>query len=615
MQFLVNASFLLLSLWSLVDYGRRRGSLRRDVALLFGALGLLGLQNILLQELGLNWRGLKELGTFTLLLQPVLLLQVTAHLKPLRLGLRWGAWVAWLGALLSLLLVPNPLPTFLLLAVVGYFITLNILAALRFFWGGQRAGFSRQRLAWASMGSILFALALALAGTLSIWTSAPSILLPIAQAMVLGSSFSFYIAFLPPRFLIRIWQNQLLRVYLLRLAEETGPLEIRNYWRLLKGAFDRALGAGRMGLLQGSTEESKSLVPLEEVAGVGRDYLLPTDSAMRKPLSDTMPHGFFLEEKDLPQGWRGKRPVESWITRVPLSILSDLDRLELVIISAEPPLFYEDEQTLISLLVKQTEIGLRNLQLVEHLDAKSRNLEALVQELEAFSYSVSHDLRTPLRAIDGFSALLNEDYGSVLDAGATDYLARIRSETQRMGWLIDDLLGLSRISLQDLAIEEVDLSALVRELTVDWSRQAGGRPVNVSIEPQLKAWADPHLTRILLTNLLENAWKFSSRSDEVRVEFGKVPEADRPTFFIRDYGAGFDMKYVTKLFGAFQRLHSQHEFPGTGIGLGTVKRIILRHQGEVTAFGAPAHGATFTFSFGMDPKKGDSHENLQHTFS
>ena len=222
---------------------------------------------------------------------------------------------------------------------------------------------------------------------------------------------------------------------------------------------------------------------------------------------------------------------------------------------------------------------------------KQRELEHANRELEAFSYSVSHDLRAPLRAIDGFSQALLEDFGGRLDADGEHRLRRVRAAAQRMGQLIDDLLALSRVSRTDLRRERVDLSQLAGLVVSELARAHPERQVTVDIAPELRAVGDPRLLRIVLDNLIGNAWKFTARTEAARITVGVAADG----FFVRDNGAGFDMAYAGKLFSPFQRLHPAEEFAGTGIGLATVQRIVHRHGGTVRAEGVPGAGATFHF--------------------
>ena len=227
--------------------------------------------------------------------------------------------------------------------------------------------------------------------------------------------------------------------------------------------------------------------------------------------------------------------------------------------------------------------------LVEELKLKNA-------ELEAFSYSVSHDLRAPLRGIDGFSQALLEDYSERLDATGRDYLKRVRAAAQRMGKLIDDMLELSRVGRSALVRERTDLSALARSVAQELREADPARQVTFVISEGLAADADPHLLRIALQNLLGNAWKFTAKTKNPVIELGASGVAGHMTYFVRDNGVGFDMAHAKKLFAPFQRLHSEKEFPGTGIGLATVQRIVHRHGGTVRAEGETGRGATISFT-------------------
>ncbi|OUL33298.1 histidine kinase [Nostoc sp. T09] len=228
-------------------------------------------------------------------------------------------------------------------------------------------------------------------------------------------------------------------------------------------------------------------------------------------------------------------------------------------------------------------------------------LQAVNRELEAFSYSVSHDLRAPLRSIDGFSQALLEDYQEQLDETGQNYLRRIRLATQRMGQLIDDLLNLSRLMRSEMQLEPVDLSLLAKVIYAELQESQPERQVDCVIEPGLIAQGDSRLLQMMLTNLLDNAWKFTSKHTQAKIEFGTMSqESGIPIYFVRDDGAGFDMAYANKLFGPFQRLHRIDEFPGTGIGLAIVQRIVHRHGGRVWAEGVVEQGATFYFTLVAD---------------
>jgi two-component system NtrC family sensor kinase len=241
-------------------------------------------------------------------------------------------------------------------------------------------------------------------------------------------------------------------------------------------------------------------------------------------------------------------------------------------------------------------------QVVETRAALAGELERKNKELETFSYSVSHDLRAPLRSIDGFSRALQDDYGPLLDEQGRDYLKRVREGAQRMSELIDDLLELSRVSSADLHRAPADLSAIARAVCTTLQAREPERRIELTIRDNLIAEADGRLMRVVLDNLIGNAWKFTARAEDARIEFGAETSEAATVYFVRDNGAGFDMLFADKLFAPFQRLHSEAEFPGTGIGLATVRRVVDRHHGRVWAESAVGRGATVFFTVPPRPR-------------
>ncbi len=248
----------------------------------------------------------------------------------------------------------------------------------------------------------------------------------------------------------------------------------------------------------------------------------------------------------------------------------------------------------------EEEIRRLNAELEQRVRDRTAQLEASNKELEAFAYSVSHDLRAPLRGIDGWSLALVEDYGNNLEPRALNYLNRVRSETQRMGHLIDDLLQLSRITRAEMHRDVVDLSQTVESIAARLREAHPERRMEFAIRPRMTAYGDASLLEVALTNLLQNAVKFTGPRAHARIEFETVERDGKAAFMVRDNGVGFDMTYAGTLFGAFQRLHSDSEFPGTGIGLATVQRVIHRHGGRVWAEAEPGRGATFYFTLGLE---------------
>ena len=402
-------------------------------------------------------------------------------------------------------------------------------------------------------------------------------------------------------------------VYLPVYSKDASVDNVAQRQRALEGFIVAYLEAE--GLLRGTLESFEPSIDFEIYDGedLGPNSLLYDDDGVLRAGETQEPVGFFAAIGAF---------VSSLASTPAGSELSDLRQIDLagreydLYFEALPEAAGEGSSRLLPLFVLLSGLAVslllfgvtfmlvRSRLLAEKagrdLEDANRELEATNRELEAFSYSVSHDLRAPLRSIDGFSQILVEDYADEIDEEGRDYLGRVRSASQRMGTLIDDILGLSRVTRGNMERKRLDLGVLAEEVAEELREARPERKVEFSAQKGLEVWGDPKLLRVALVNLIGNAWKFTAKNSEAQVEFGlseRLSHRGRvPVYYVRDNGAGFDQAYSGKLFGAFQRLHGTDEFEGTGIGLATVQRVVHRHGGRIWAEGEVGRGATFYFT-------------------
>lgn len=471
------------------------------------------------------------------------------------------------------------------LVLVVYFFAAEAYAA----WvtireAGRTRAVTRARLAAVALGSLLFGV------TLLIVVIPP--LAPLVPVGALVSMTAYFVGFVTPSGLRHAWQAEGLREFL-RAASAAAQLpDTDDVLAALSAGTARTLGVTIAAAgIRGREPETLHIVTAEGVAH---------DAALDVPVGGrAMRLGHAIVE--------APRVEAVWAKGMGIALAAPviIGTDSIGFISAFAPrrsLFLEDDVALLQLLADQAAVVLQNRRFNDdlrsthgELERRLQELNAVNQELSAFAYSVSHDLRAPLRSIDGFSAALLDRHQSQLDETGKRYLGFVRESSVEMGQLIDDLLRLSLVTRSEMHREDIDLSAAAEEVVAKLRRSEPTRVVKVQIEPAMTSVGDRALVHAALENLLGNAWKFTSKRSVAEIAFGRV-EKGRQTFFVRDNGAGFDMRYAGKLFGAFQRLHARDEFPGTGIGLATVQRVVRRHGGEVWATSEPERGTTFYFT-------------------
>lgn len=365
----------------------------------------------------------------------------------------------------------------------------------------------------------------------------------------------------------------------------TLPIALRLHYMIANPVYARSL-------IEASLDPFIMINPQGEITDVNQ-ATMRTTGIDRDKLIGTDFSNYFTDSEKARESYQ-QVFNEGAVTDYPLTIRHTDGRLIDVLYNAS---VYKDEKGRVLGVFAAARDVTAQKQAEREISRRTAELQVANQELEAFSYSVSHDLRAPLRAIDGFSLALIEDCAGQLDETGKGYLNRVRAATQRMGQLIDDMLELARIARVEMRHEAVNVSDLATEVLEDLQKGDEKREVEWHVQPGMVVMGDVRLLRVALTNLLGNAWKYTGRQPHPRIEFGTRTNASGATeYFVRDNGAGFDMAYAGKLFGPFQRLHTVTEFPGTGVGLAIVQRIIHRHGGEVHGEGVPDQGATFYFS-------------------
>jgi K+-sensing histidine kinase KdpD len=593
--------YFVLGVLTVVSAVRYRDRPRTDTALMFAAMTVI----VIAQQYAVvsgalpQWAG--RLTSILLMAHPYLLLRLVEHFRSVPKWLHWAV-LAGLIASAAALVVAAPLPPAASLALVAYFVSVEVYAAVAFVRGAMASGGVTNRRMWlAAAGSGMIAVVIFLAGVTVINSGlAQAIQIPALLASILSGIF-YYLAFATPLWLRRSWQLQELH-------------------RFLTGAAHRPAAERTAQALPYLVQSVSRIVAARAVAASLWD-----DSAGQltvRASTDTVLSGTFShEEGAVGRAWQTGRPTVAR-TRVQMApqSLRLAEKLGAAAVLAAPiasadrrwgvlaaflslsPLFPADDGELLTLLGEQTALALDQAALLEEqqrlvgaLKTRTAQLETANKELEAFSYSISHDLRAPLRHIQGFTDLLLKNGSS--ESARRPQLLRIADAATRMGRLIDNLLAFSRLARQNMENLPVDLNRLVDQARRDLQADQAGRAVQWRVGSLPPVRGDPDMLYLVLLNVLSNALKYTRPRAASQIEIDCLPEANgEAVIYVRDNGVGFDMQYASKLFGVFQRLHHAEEFEGEGIGLANVRRIIQRHGGRTWAEGAPDQGATIYFS-------------------
>ncbi len=609
LQYMTQALFVLLAAAAVPKAVRTRRRVDADVALFFGAVALVVTESWILRAFGLKAPPLVAAAAGSLIMaMPYLFLRLLDDFRGVPRWTRVAAIAGLIAAAGALLMGPKPLPASVSLALVGYFAAVQGYATVAFLREALATrGITRRRMQAISTGSGCLALAVLLSGAqaLNPGPLALGVLGVLGGLAGLGSGLAYFFGFSPPDWLRRLWREPELREFVRRTADLPAFGTLAAALHEVESGAAAALGAAgaAVGLRNGDRG--------------GLVFRLSNGQVVEVPLEASLAAQAFRGERALLSGGRSSISLDPTLagafaarSGVAAPIVARGRAIGvLVVFDRRTSMFVDDDIVLVQLLAAQAATCLVNIQLIEDVKALNTDLERRVadrtaelshanSELEAFSYSVSHDLRAPLRAIDGFSRRLLNGHAETFDVTAADHLRRIIGGSERMGRLIEGLLELGRVSRVDVRRDLVDLSAIARSVEVDLRREQPERLVDFVVADRVAARGDPGLLRTLLENLLGNAWKFTSKRPHARIEFGAIGEGGREGYFVRDDGDGFDPAYANKLFRPFQRLHATHDFEGTGIGLATVERIARRHGGTVWGTGALGQGATFCFTLG-----------------
>lgn len=595
LEWFTQGAIVLLAILMVVQWARWRDRVSLDIALVFVTLAALLILERSLRIANIQTTWIRPLAVSVFLAHPYLLLRVVAHFRPVSRILRRIARFAFLGSLIAVWISVWPLRSTPMVGLAFfYFVWLIGYVAFAFRQGAKKAGgVTHWRMLHAGWGALLLAIVFVLAVLINLFPGTRSGGAAFVPLVAIGAALNYYLAFAPPAWIRRIWQSAELYGFLAETSSaESVPSQDELLYRLCKFVMSAVGATGAAAALW--DEQQKKLIVRVSHWG----YLEPGRPVPQGRLLDAWQKDQAALVTNFEWVLPGGAPGSVYVVPIPSKVAP---RGLLTVVLPKGALFVADDLALLRICCRETAVQLDNaamlaqqLTLINELAQRSDQLAALNKELEAFSYSVSHDLRAPLRHISGFTDLLEKSQGTELDPTRQRYLRLISESAVRMGELIDSLLGFSRMGRAEMLNTRVDLNTIVRAAQRDVMQTDPGRTVNWVIHSLPEVAGDPSMLQLVFTNLLSNAYKYSRNRPDARIEIGSTNGAPgEAVVFVRDNGVGFDMAYANRLFGVFQRLHRAEEFEGTGIGLANVQRIVARHGGRVWAESEPDKGATF----------------------
>ena len=604
LQLVTQVTLVLIAAVTLLDYLRYRDRARLDIVLMFWVLAFIVVLQWVTDVTGFEAPWVGTFTQFALVAHPYLLLRLVYHFRPVSRGIWWTALGGMALSWIILLVSPESLPVPAAIAIVAYFIFIEAYAVMAFVVGARHTrGVTHWRLLLAASGSGFIAAVIFVAGVNLIVPGVAGALSPLSRLFALLAVLSYYVGFATPRWLLRTWQLGELYRFLRQTPEpQSGEQRTPILERLCRAAAGAVGGLVATAALWDEQEEQLVVHAASDPSTLPAGLAIAPGSMEaswqeRRPLLAEVPADLSAEEVSL-----ARTIGAGAVLAVPIMTREYAWGL-LLLFSWRVPLFASDDLALLALLAEQAAVALgygsllaEQRSLIEQLRRRTVQLEVANRELESFSYSVSHDLRAPLRHVIGYVELLQQRAGPSLDETGNRYLDVILESANRMGTLIDDLLTSSRIGRTELKKSRLSLGQLVEDVITDFQPDIVGRQISWQIDSLPEVDADRSLLRLALGNLISNALKFTRPRPQTIIEVGSQTNEEEVVIFVRDNGVGFDMNYGHQLFGVFQRLHSATDFEGTGIGLANVRRIISRHGGRTWAEGVVDSGASFYFT-------------------